>query len=272
MRRPKIMLLRLVALALTLVLVVPILAACDSESKEPTTTPTSIPTETLTPTVTPISTSEIEEAITIVYEADLSNVDAASMGNVMGKVIQIIERRLEFYGVTKAVVQQQENSQVSVRLIDVKDIDEIIKIIGQTGKLDFRKPKLDAQGNPVIENDDYVWVIATGTASDGQQIELTGEYLESDAQIQFDELNKPQLVFQWKSEAVDAFAEVTTKLWDKPLGIFLDNELISAPIVLAPITEGKVVLTGLSFDEVQRLAIQLNSGALPVNLKFVSSG
>jgi preprotein translocase subunit SecD len=53
------------------------------------------------------------------------------------------------------------------------------------------------------------------------------------------------------------------------LGIFLDNELISAPTVQAVIKD-KGVITGVTIDEAKILVVQLNSGALDIPLQLIS--
>ncbi len=264
-----------VTLILTSILLISLLAACDSESKELTITSSPIPAQTLIPTVTSTSTSEMEE-VTIVYEADLSNISAANSNDVMKSVIQIIERRLDINEVTKAVVQQKGDKQISVQLINVENIDIIIRLIGQVGKLEFKYQKLDAQGNPVTKNGDYIWILATGIGKDGQQIDLTGQYFKGDVSFMIDSdhssanYGQPLVNFKWQDEAAPAFAEVTTRLIDNKLGIFMDDELISAPTIQEPITGGEGWISGLSIDEAKNLVIQLNSGALPVPLKIVS--
>ncbi len=77
-----------------------------------------------------------------------------------------------------------------------------------------------------------------------------------------------QIDFTTTSEGKKVFGDVTTRLKGKQLAIVVDNVVISAPTVQSPITNGSGVITG-SFTKAraQDLATQLNSGALPVNLK-----
>jgi preprotein translocase subunit SecD len=76
------------------------------------------------------------------------------------------------------------------------------------------------------------------------------------------------VAFEWNSEGAVLFEQITQRNLQKPLGIFLDNQLISAPKVQAVIKE-KGVITGLNLDEARTLAIQLNSGSLDVPLTIV---
>jgi preprotein translocase subunit SecD len=74
--------------------------------------------------------------------------------------------------------------------------------------------------------------------------------------------------FTLTSSGGTTFGDVTTRLVGKQLAIVVDNVVISAPTIDEPITGGSGVITG-SFTKAraQDLATQLNSGALPVNLK-----
>jgi preprotein translocase subunit SecD len=55
------------------------------------------------------------------------------------------------------------------------------------------------------------------------------------------------------------------RLIDKPMGIFYDDQLIVAPIVRS-VLRGKGVIAVPTMVEAKRLAVQLNSGALPVDV------
>ena len=66
------------------------------------------------------------------------------------------------------------------------------------------------------------------------------------------------------------FSEITARNIGKPLAIFLDGQIVTAPNVENAITDGKAVITGnFTVDEAKKLVIQLNAGALPVPVKIV---
>ena len=77
-----------------------------------------------------------------------------------------------------------------------------------------------------------------------------------------------EIDFTLTSSGSSTFGDVTTRLVGKQLAIVVDNVVISAPTINEAITGGSGVITG-SFTKAraQDLATQLNSGALPVNLK-----
>lgn len=210
----------------------------------------------------------------LVYSIDLSKKDPAQTdADVIEGVKQKIERRVNAYGVTEPIVQTIRNERgsfVLVQLPGVKDIDEAIKLIGQTAELDFREIKLDQAGKPVLdEQGKEQWVKAMGAGSDGKERELTGKYLKPNSQVVLEpQTNKPEVAFEWNEEGAILFEQITKRNLQKPLGIFLDNQLISAPTVQAVIKE-KGVITGLDLNEATTLAIQLNSGSLDVPLTVV---
>ncbi len=210
----------------------------------------------------------------LVYSIDLTKKDPAQKdADVIEGVKNKIERRVNAYGVTEPIVQTIRNERgsfVLVQLPGVKDIDEAMKLIGQTAELDFREIKLDQAGKPILdENGKEQWVKATARGSDGQERELAGKYLKPNAQVVLQpQTNEPEVAFEWNSEGAVLFEQITQRNLQKPLGIFLDNQLISAPTVQAVIKE-RGVITGLNLDAARTLAIQLNSGSLDVPLQIV---
>jgi preprotein translocase subunit SecD len=76
-----------------------------------------------------------------------------------------------------------------------------------------------------------------------------------------------EIRFDLTNEGSGTFSDVTTRLEGKQLAIVVDDQVISAPTVQSPITNGTGVITG-SFTErdAKDLATQLNAGALPVEL------
>jgi preprotein translocase subunit SecD len=210
----------------------------------------------------------------LVYSIDLTKKDPAQTdADVIEGVKNKIERRVNAYGVTEPIVQTIRNERgsfVLVQLPGVKDINEAMKLIGQTAELDFRELVFDESGSPVVDEEGKEqWVIAKAKGSDGEERELTGKYLKPNAQVVLtQQTNAPEVAFEWNSEGAILFEQITQRNLQKPLGIFLDNQLISAPRVQAVIKE-QGVITGLSLAEAKTLAIQLNSGSLDVPLTLV---
>ena len=81
----------------------------------------------------------------------------------------------------------------------------------------------------------------------------------------------PEVLFVLKGDGPRKLADFTSANVGKYMPIVLDKRVISSPRIQSAITGGQGVITGLSRDEARRLAIQLRSGALPLNLRLLES-
>ncbi len=80
----------------------------------------------------------------------------------------------------------------------------------------------------------------------------------------------PQVSIQFDAEGAKLFAELTKRSIGKPIAIFLDGEVVSAPTVQNEITDGRAVITGnFTLEETKELVRRLNEGALPVPITLV---
>ena len=105
-----------------------------------------------------------------------------------------------------------------------------------------------------------------------QETGLTGKNLEN-AQVVFANqgISEPQVSIKFDEEGTRLFAEITKRNIGKPLAIFLDGELQSAPTVQTEITNGEAVITGnFTPEEATEQVRRLNEGALPVPLELIS--
>ncbi|HLH23702.1 MAG TPA: protein translocase subunit SecD [Chloroflexota bacterium] len=217
---------------------------------------------------------DLQGGTNLVLQADMSNVPDNERADKLEGVKDIIERRVNATGVSEPIVQTSGSDRIIVELAGIRDIEEAKNLIGKTARLDFREqatPQAPADPNaPPDASDTSGWVVVTATGSDGQPHELTGQYFKK-AEVGFDPNgNRPQIYFQFNDEGAKMFAEVTQRLVGKPLGIFLDNQLLTAPIVQEPITGGSGVIRGqFTLDQAKTLVIQLNAGALPVPVRVI---
>ncbi len=97
---------------------------------------------------------------------------------------------------------------------------------------------------------------------------LTGKDLKvGSARAVFDHNDRPAVSLTFAGEAADTFAELTSRRLQMPIYILLDRQLVQAPTVTEPITTGQAQISGYAdFDSAFRIAVVLNSGALPVKL------
>ena len=100
---------------------------------------------------------------------------------------------------------------------------------------------------------------------------LSGAQLDR-ASVQFDhQTGDVQVALQFNGEGADLFADITARNVGKPVAIFLDGSIISAPTVQARISGGQAVIHGnFSLEEAKLLTQRLNAGALPLPVSLVS--
>ena len=164
-----------------------------------------------------------------------------------------LRTRLTNAGFTEATVATQGNDRILVEIPDVDDPEEVARIIGTPAHLEFREP----DGTVVLEGKDI-----------------------RQAQVQWTDETQTLcgVGFQLTAEGSRAFAEATGRLVGQAISIYLDDELISAPTVQTQITGGRGIITGSqaetteeSYNWANGLTIQIQSGALPMDIAEVET-
>src|SRR3989338_1709979 len=189
----------------------------------------------------------------LVYKADTSQLGGQTdINEAMAGVRDVIERRVNLFGVAEPVVQTENvggERRLIVELAGVFDIREAIKTIGETPFLEFKE----------LKGKDFV---ATN---------LTGRYLKK-ASLSFAEnLGEPEISLEFNDNGAKIFEEITARNVGEPVAIFLDGAPISIPVVQEKITGGKAQITGkFSVDEARQLVRRFNAGALPVAISLIS--
>ena len=198
-------------------------------------------------------------------EADMKDITEANRGEALEGAKEVIERRVNLFGVSEPIVQSATSGnsyRVIVELPGVTDVDDAIRLIGQTAKLEFREFTDEKDATPGA----FVIPQVSNTKSTG----LTGKDLKR-AQMTFStQTGEPEVSLEFSGEGGKKFADIARRLIGKPLPIFLDNFPVTWPKVNTEITDGRAVITG-SFDQetAKTLALQLNAGALPVPVSVV---
>ena len=191
----------------------------------------------------------------LVYEVDLSGVSPSDQSSLMSGLRDVMERRVNLFGVSEPNVLISGRNNLIIELAGVKDPSEAISQIGRTAFLEFRDVHLKEGGT--LQDAEF---IAT---------DLTGRYLSS-AQLTSDQLGQPQVALKFNGDGAKIFADLTTRNVGKPLAIFVDGQLVSAPRVNERISGGSAVITGMGVKDAENLVNLLNAGALPAPVKIVS--
>ena len=85
----------------------------------------------------------------LVYQADVSAIAASDRSNAMEGVRDVIERRINVFGVSEPNVQLNKTAggeyRVILELAGIKDVKEAIKMIGETPLLEFKEENTEAR-------------------------------------------------------------------------------------------------------------------------------
>ncbi len=213
---------------------------------------------------------DLNGGIQLIYKADTSAVSSADVSGKMTSLKDLIERRVNVFGVSEPIVQVEKvgglsgtpTYQLVVDLPGETNIAGAIAQVGKTYTLDFRLLKANASTTLSAESFE-----ATG---------LTGSLLEK-ATLEFDpNSGVPVVALQFNSEGSTLFAKITKQNIGRNLAIFLDNNLIQMPVIREEIPGGKATISGGfsgpdGIKQAKDLVNNLNLGALPLPIELVST-
>lgn len=208
----------------------------------------------------------------LVYKADTSKLIGADINDAMTALRDVIERRVNLFGVSEPIVQTEKGGVIGggedrlvVELPGVTDVDKAIALIGATPTLEFKLVKdttgMTEEAIKQLTPEEVFFPTA-----------LTGRYL-THAKLDFDQnTSEPKVVLTFNSEGQKLFAQITRENVNRILAIFLDGQPISTPVIREEITSGDAVISGgFKIPEAKLLARNLNYGALPVPIELVST-
>ncbi len=243
---------------------------------------------------------DIEGGTELVYEADTSKIASSDLRQTMAALRDVIERRVNLFGVSEPVVQTEEVNALSgnpsqrliVDLPGVTDIKQAVDLIGQTPLLEFKTERPDGEEKTKIR-EAYAKAQEALQKPGLTEIEkqiifysepllqedpnflptaLNGSKLAKAALIFDSRTNEPKVLLTFTDEGRELFAAITKENIGKPVAIYLDGAPISTPTVREAILDGNAEISGnFNIQEAQELVGRLNSGALPVPIALLST-
>ncbi|HZP07878.1 protein translocase subunit SecD [Methyloceanibacter sp.] len=207
------------------------------------------------------------------------------MGAAIQASIETIRRRVDAFGTTEPSIQREGRDRVLVQVPGIQDVERLKKLIGETGKLEFKlvDPSVNAaqvaETKQVPIGDELIYGNPPSGAPPGSpqipyvlksQVLVSGQNLV-DAQASFDQrTGEPVVTFRFDAAGAKRFAMVTQENVGLPFAIVLDNKVISAPVIREPILGGTGQISGnFTVQEANDLAVLLRSGALPAKLTVI---
>ena len=157
---------------------------------------------------------------------------------------ELLALRVNKFGLSEPVVTVEGDRRIRVDLAGSFDSDDVVKTLTSTGQLNFK----DSEGN----------VLLTGSNVKNANAVLTQE-------------GKAIIQLKFTPEGTKKFADATRNNLGKTIEISMDDQVLTNPVVNAEINEGEAIIEGTrSFEEANRIASIIQSGALPVTLNTIS--
>jgi len=187
-----------------------------------------------------------------------------NLDDAMEVAKEVIERRVNEFGVSEAEVQTASGNRISVGVPGLA-LSEAERLIGRTAQLEFR-----------VYDDTNQLVPATGVI-DGQRVAMTGQHLKNNTYP-----SRAGTTFAVNFETTGTGARLMEQITSRALTfspgdprrlllIYLDNEEISSATVQGVIRDQGQITGQPSFTAAGELSKQLNAGALPIPLRTIQS-
>jgi protein-export membrane protein SecD len=208
----------------------------------------------------------------LTYEADVKNIPEKDRATSLEGVRDVIERRVNSTGVSEPVIQVNRSMngdyRVIVELAGIKDVNEAIKMIGETPLLEFKETTVVPA--EITKTGSSTAAATTDAGLAWKNTELSGKNLKN-ATLKFNPNDgSPEVALVFDEEGSKKFETITDRNVNKQVAIVLDGYTISAPTVSQKISGGEAVISGkFTIAEAKLLVQRLNTGALPVPITLI---
>jgi len=199
------------------------------------------------------------------------------------QALETIRNRVDEFGVSEPDIRIQGENRILLQLPGIKDPERAKDLIGKTAQLTFQLVDEDADVNlaangtpPVGDEILYQNKVDPGSGTSSKvafliqkRILLDGSLL-TDARVEFDQYQQPQVGIAFNRKGARIFDRITGENIHKRLAIVLDKSVYSAPTIQDRIAGGKAVITGsFTLNEAKDLAIALRAGSLPAPVTII---
>ncbi|MGI8927429.1 MAG: protein translocase subunit SecD [Tepidiformaceae bacterium] len=201
----------------------------------------------------------------LVLEADPPDDFEGSLDEAMDVAKEVVERRVNAFGVSEAEVVKAGNNRLDVQVPGIS-LNDAQNLIGRTAQLEFR----------VVDDSGQALVPATGVV-DGETLTMTGRFLKSNT-FPSRQGTTFAVNFETTGPGSRLMEQITSRALRFPQGdprrellIYLDEEEISRATVQGVISDQGQITGQDSFSSSRNLSKQLNAGALPIPLKTIQA-
>ena len=202
-----------------------------------------------------------------------------AVSSAMDAALSVINDRIDSLGTREPTVIRQGDTRIVVQVPGLQDPEALKALIGKTAQLEFKRVLREAsieevQRGFVAGGEIFPYAEGAGLPGGGVLVErlggIDGATLTNAQQGVDPQTNEAVVNIAFNAEGSKKFANLTTQHLGERFAIILDGVVISAPVMQAQILNGQSQISGsFTVQSANELAIQLSSGALPVDLSVV---
>jgi len=200
--------------------------------------------------------------------------DRTPTADDLNTVRQIITNRVNGTGTTEATVVVQRPDRIIVEVPDVQNPQQVEKLVGTTGRLDFIPLGSSPANSGAQLPDSYTSTPCSATLLVNCVL-FSGDAVSS-ATIGADQTGQRTVDFTLNDKGKQLFADFTAAHIGEYFAVVLDGQVITAPVIRSSIPNGQVQISsggigGYPLADAQNLVNILQYGALPFPLTEVSN-
>lgn len=202
---------------------------------------------------------DISGGVTLVYQAEPEEGKEITEDDLK-KSVAVIEKRLYAKNIFDYIVRYDvSTNQITVEIpVDTSDTSKdplkAVEGLDQTAKVEFRDP----DSNVLLSGEDIVSARYSDNPTDASG------------------LRSPHVELTFSEEGAKKFSEATGNLIGKKIAIYLDDNMLTDPVVNQQITSNNAIITmgeGTYSEKkanAEEYAMLIDSGALPFTLKVIN--
>ena len=227
---------------------------------------------------------DLRGGASLILQVELPDASPAQRQEAVDQTRQILERRINAYGLSEALVQPygSRGNELLVQLPGVSDVSRMKDLLQSRAVLEWDSidegpyateadalsrhggilPLADQLLGTRPEEGQRAWYLV------GRQAVIRGTDLR-DARVAGDATGHPVTTFTLSREAGARFEQYTRANTGRRSAIVLDQEILSVPVIEDVIRDSGQIRGARTPEEAQVLAVKLRSGALPAAIEVV---
>ncbi len=216
---------------------------------------------------------DIKGGVVLEYEA-ITDLTGDELREELNGTKAVMSTRIDSKGLMEPkITVDYAKKRIRVEMPGVQDVNDAAEFIGTTAKLTFHKVAEDEViSSAMILEGVNIKDVDSVEILDGSNVKKAGsKFINSkDGTVGY------VVDLELDKVGADAFSDTTKEFVNRDtkqgqIAIAVDGKVISAPYARVVISDGKCIIENMSKDQAINLALQIKSGALPLELKEIQS-